>query len=83
VSIIRKNLAVQYKTRQDNGEKRMQVSSASISASCAKDGICATNRLCCAIDGSIVSASIGRSRNHRLITQRYLWICLSTFVLLL
>ena len=37
----------------------------------------------CAIDGSLVSASIGRSCNHRSIAQCYLCIGLSTFVLLL
>jgi len=28
--------------------------------------ICAIDRSCCAIDGSVISASIGRSCNHRL-----------------
>ena len=52
--------------------------------SCSNDGSARSkDRSRCAIDGSIVSASISRSRNHRSIAQRYLWIDSLTFVLLL
>jgi len=39
--------------------------------------------LCLSASRSLVSASIGQSRNHRSIVQHYLCIGLSTFVLLL
>jgi len=55
-----------------------------VAMSCANDGsaqsIDRAVRLIdrATIDGSLVSASNGRSRNHRSIVQRYLWIGLAS-----
>ena len=52
--------------------------------SCTNNGSARSidQRLRCAIDGSLASATIARSRNHPSIAPRYLWIGLSTFVLI-